>query len=607
MKNEFAFNIKEWKSLYKFISPYKWTFIILAFCSVFTAYIQAFYPVLTAYAIENFIGPQTLDGITSFSIFFVIIALIQCIGTVYYMKCCMKIDVLTSRDIKEHLFSHTQELSIDYFNKTPVGSIMARVISDTDSLGRVFSWQYAALVYNIAYVTFAVINMLLVDLRLSACVMLIIPFMFLCVNYYQIKMLVQNRKVREKNADVTTAYNENISGLSTVKELNIGKKISNQFYKTNEKLKIESVKYKGFESIFYPLIMCFNGIIVAVVLGYGSYLVFNNSIEIANLSVFISYAFLMINPIEQTIKSLSVVISGQANVERVNTLANLSPLVCDEEDVIKIYGDVYSPKCENYEEIVGDIEFKNVSFKYPDSEIYVLENFNLKIKAGTTVAIVGHTGAGKSTLVNLVCRFFEPTSGEILIDGVDYKKRSINWLQSNLSYVLQSPHLFSGTIKNNIKYANQNASEEDIINASKKAQSHDFIKKFPNGYDTEVGEGGDKLSTGQKQLVSIARAILADGKIFVMDEATSSVDTHTEQLINDMTFDLLKNKTSFIIAHRLSTIKNADIILVVENGKIIEIGNHNELLKKEGHYFELYTGQWEDFEQENFFKKLHDK
>ena len=271
------------------------------------------------------------------------------------------------------------------------------------------------------------------------------------------------------------------------------------------------------------------------------------------------------------------------------------------------YGDIYDAKKGNWEEITGDIEFKDVSFRYPDSEKYVLENFNLKIKAGTCVAIVGATGAGKSTLVNLVCRFFEPTSGQILIDGVDYRERSYLWLQSNLSYVLQTPHLFSGSILDNIRYADPRASMEDVIDAAKQAQAHSFIEKLPEGYNTEVGQGGDKLSTGQKQLVSIARAILAKGKILVMDEATSSVDTQTEQMINGMTDQLLKNRTSFIIAHRLSTVKNADMIIVVDEGKIIEMGTHSQLLRAEGHYYRMYTGQWEEKRQNEFFKQLHGK
>lgn len=598
-------NMKQWATMLGYIKPYHKTIMLLAFCCVFTAFSQAFYPMLTAYAIENFIGPQTTDGIYQFATIFIIIALTQCVGSVYYMKCCMKLDVCVSKDIKFHLMKHVQELSIDYFNKTPVGSIMARVLSDTDVLGRVFSWQIAALMYNISYVTFAVLNMLITNISLSLGVVAIIPFMFICVNHFQLKMLKQNREVRAKNSLVSTSYNENITGLASVKELNIREKITEEFFSDNENLKEETRKYKGHESIFYPLIMCFNGLIVAVILGYGSYLVFSKSIAVANLSVFISYAYLMINPIEQIIKSLSVVVSSQANVERINQLANLDPCVKDTDEVISKYGDIYNHKKENWEELIGDIEFKNVSFKYPDSEIYVLENFNLKIKAGTSVAIVGHTGAGKSTLVNLVCRFFEPTSGEILIDGIDYRKRSLGWIQNNLSYVLQSPHLFSGTIAENIRYADAKATQDEIISCAKKAQAYEFIKELPDGFDTEVGQGGDKLSTGQKQLISIARAILANGKIFVMDEATSSVDTHTEQTINTMTSDLMKDKTSFIIAHRLSTIKNADIILVVENGKIIERGTHNELLKKEGHYFDLYTGQWEDQEQDKYFRNLH--
>ncbi|MFI3214639.1 MAG: ABC transporter ATP-binding protein [Eubacteriales bacterium] len=598
-------NMKQWKSIIHFLPSYKKTIMLLLFCSVFTSFIQALYPVLTGYAISNFVEPKTTEGMMGFAVGFTIIAFIQCIGTVYYSKSAMKTEIGVEKDIRFHLFNHVQELSIEYFNNTPVGAIMARIMSDTEKMGMVFSWHMAALTYNIFYVCFAIINMLLLNVRLSIGVAMVVPVMYVCVNYFQMKMLKQNRKVRERNSEVTASYNENIMGLGTVKELNIKDKVVGEFRDKNHCLKEEGLKYKGLESIFYPLIMCFNGVIVAIILGFGSSLVFAQQLQVGELAVFVSYAFLMINPIEQTIKSVSFVISAQANVERINELFATAPLVQDAADVMQKYGSIYEAKTENWEELKGDIEFKDVSFRYPDSEIYVLEHFNLTIKAGTTVAIVGHTGAGKSTLVNLVCRFFEPTSGEILIDGVDYRKRSLLWLQHNLSYVLQAPHLFSGTIEENIRYAKADATMEEVIESAKKAQAHTFIKKLPKGYQTEVGQGGDKLSTGQKQLVSIARAILADGKIFVMDEATSSVDTHTEQLINSMTFNLMENRTSFIIAHRLSTVKNADIILVVENGKIIEQGNHRQLLKKQGHYYELYTGQWEEQEQEAFFDQLH--
>ena len=367
----------------------------------------------------------------------------------------------------------------------------------------------------------------------------------------------------------------------------------------------KSLAAKHIQTVFFPCIMVISSAALAFVLGMGPVMVNKGALDVASLAVFISYTFTLLDPVEAITRSFTQVMALQANVERVNSLLDAVPTVQDEADVIEKYGDIYTPHKENWEPITGDIEFRNVSFKYPDSETYVLENFNLKVKAGTCVAIVGATGAGKSTLVNLVCRFFEPTSGQILIDGRDYRERSYLWLQSNLSYVLQTPHLFSGTIMDNIRYANPQATQAEVIDAAKQAQAHRFIEKLPDGYNTDVGQGGDRLSTGQKQLVSIARAILAKGKILVMDEATSSVDTQTEQMINGMTDQLLKDRTSFIIAHRLSTVKNADVIIVVDEGKIIEMGTHAQLLRAEGHYYRMYTGQWEEKRQDEFFRQLH--
>ena len=292
-----------------------------------------------------------------------------------------------------------------------------------------------------------------------------------------------------------------------------------------------------------------------------------------------------------------------ANIERVTEMLETKPTITDTPEVLEKYGDTFSPKRENWEEIKGDIEFRNVWFKYPDGEDYILTDFNLKIKAGTTVAIVGETGAGKSTLVNLACRFFEPTQGEILIDGVDYRERSQLWLHSSLGYVLQNPHLFSGTIRENILYGRLDATDAEVEEAAKIVSAHDLILSMEKGYDSDVGEGGDRLSTGEKQLISFARAVLADPRIFVLDEATSSIDTKTEQMIQDAIAHLLKNRTSFLIAHRLSTIRKADVILVVRDGKIIERGTHRELLAQQGYYATLYRNQYEQEAQEQIFSE----
>ena len=324
-------------------------------------------------------------------------------------------------------------------------------------------------------------------------------------------------------------------------------------------------------------------------------------IELGTLSVFMSYALGMMEPIQWIVRAISDLIMVQVNVERFTRLMETESDVADSPEVIEKYGDSFEPKRENWEELHGDIEFRDVSFKYPDGDEYILEHFNLKVPQGTNVAIVGETGAGKSTLVNLVCRFFEPTSGQILIDGRDARERSQLWLHSNIGYVLQSPHLFSGTVLENLRYGKPDATMEEIEAAVKSVSADGVIARMEKGYQSEVGEGGDLLSTGEKQLLSFARAILADPRIFVLDEATSSIDTVTEKLIQDAIEHLMKGRTSFVIAHRLSTIRQADVILVVKDGQIVERGTHLELMEKKGYYYNLYTRQYQEESVENAF------
>ena len=599
------FNWAEWKRIFKYVSPYKKHVIALLIAAVGTGIFDAIFPMMTRYAITNFIEAKTLNGIWLFVAAFLTLALIQLWFNVRYTQHAIVIEMGVGRDMRYDLFSHVQELSLDYFNQTPVGFILARIMSDTQSLGAVFSWRLSAFAWNLAYIFSAAINMFILNSGLAVAVLLTVPVIAFLAGKFQRKLLVANRIARKQNSMVTSGYNENINGAVTIKELDCRGRINGEFAEINGEMRRKSLAAKNIEATFFPCIMVVSSAALAFVLGMGPVMVNRQLLDVASLAVFISYTFTLLDPIETITRAFTSIMALQANVERVNSLLDAQPGVKDREDVVEKYGDIYDAKKENWEEITGDIEFRDVSFRYPDSEKYVLENFNLKIKAGTCVAIVGATGAGKSTLVNLVCRFFEPTSGQILIDGVDYRERSYLWLQSHLSYVLQTPHLFSGSILDNIRYADPRASMEDVIDAAKQAQAHSFIEKLPEGYNTEVGQGGDKLSTGQKQLVSIARAILAKGKILVMDEATSSVDTQTEQMINGMTDQLLKNRTSFIIAHRLSTVKNADMIIVVDEGKIIEMGTHSQLLRAEGHYYRMYTGQWEEKRQNEFFKQLH--
>ena len=316
--------------------------------------------------------------------------------------------------------------------------------------------------------------------------------------------------------------------------------------------------------------------------------------QIGTLSVFMSYAIELLEPVQGIIETLSALAGIQVNIERLTRLLNEESDVADSPEVTEKYGDMFHPRKENWEELMGDVEFEDVSFRYPDGDEYVLDHFNLKVPRGTNVAIVGETGAGKSTLVNLVCRFFEPTKGRILIDGRDARERSQLWLHSNIGYVLQSPHLFSGSVRDNLRYGKPDATDEEIMEALKVVSADRVVERMDKGLDSDVGEGGSLLSTGEKQLLSFARAVLADPRILVLDEATSSIDTVTEKIIQSAIDRVIKGRTSFVIAHRLSTIVDADVILVVKGGRIIDRGTHRELMKRRGYYYDLYTRQYEE-------------
>jgi ATP-binding cassette subfamily B protein len=347
-------------------------------------------------------------------------------------------------------------------------------------------------------------------------------------------------------------------------------------------------------SIFLPMVIFVGSAATAVVLGYGGREVAIFGADLAVLAIFLQYAAGFFDPVQGIANLITDFVSTQANIERVSSLLDQSPGITESPEVIARYGDTFNPKKENWEPLTGDVEFRNVTFMYPDGTENVLEHFCLHVPRGTYAAMVGETGAGKSTLVNLVCRFYEPDSGEILIDGRDYRERSQLWLHSNLGYVLQTPHLVSGTIRDNIRYGRLEATDAEVEAAARLVHADEVIAKLEKGYDTEVGEGGDRLSTGEKQLISFARAVLADPRIFILDEATSSVDTEMEMLLQNAIRRLLEGRTSFVIAHRLSTIRNADIILVVHDGKIIERGTHRELMRRRGQYYELYTRQFEE-------------
>ena len=445
-----------------------------------------------------------------------------------------------------------------------------------------------------SYILFVLIVMLAINWKLALYVIVLVPVAVLIISIFQKKLLVLNRAVREMNSVITADINEGITGVKSIKSLVIEDKMENEFYQDTDKMFKKAVRATHNSALFSASVSLMSAIALSLVLWKGGEMTTARLTEIGTLSVFMSYALGMLEPIQNIVNAIAQMIAIQVNVERYLRLINTEGEVYDSPEVIEKYGDAFNPKMENWEKPHGDIEFENVTFHYPDGEEMVLENFNLKVPQGTNVAIVGETGAGKSTLVNLVCRFFEPTKGRVLIDNIDAKERSLQWLHSNIGYVLQTPHLFSGTIRENLKYGNPNASDEMIFDALKLVSADFVVDKLKDGLDTQIGEGGDFLSTGEKQLLSIARALLADPRILILDEATSSIDTVTEKAIQEAISTVIKGRTSFVIAHRLSTIVNADVILVVSDGKIVEQGTHQSLMKARGEYYKLYTRQYEE-------------
>ena len=398
--------------------------------------------------------------------------------------------------------------------------------------------------------------------------------------------------MRKLNSRITGAFNEGIAGAKTAKTLGTEDRMTESFRALTGEMEHAGIRAARLNAVYIPLVLFVSTMAVAIVLLRGGHMVLDQVLPLATLSAFTTYAVSIFEPIQMTAANIADFISLQASIERVNGLLAQEPQVRDTPEVLAKYGDVFHPKKENWEPLRGEIEFRDVTFRYPDGGENVLEHFSLHIPQGSTVAIVGETGAGKSTLVNLACRFFEPTSGQILIDGVDYRERSQLWLHSNIGYVLQTPHLFSGTVRENIRYGRLDATDEEIEAAARAVSADTVVAKLEKGWDSDVGEGGDRLSTGEKQLISFARAVLADPRIFVLDEATSSIDTQTEQLIQEAIDHLLRDRTSFLIAHRLSTIRKADMILVVKDGRIVEQGKHEELLRRRGYYHELYSRQF---------------
>ncbi len=497
-------------------------------------------------------------------------------------------------DLRKRMFNHLQDLSFSYFDRTPVGWIMSRVTSDSERIAQLVTWGLLDVTWGTFNILTAIVFMLIINWKLALIVLAIIPILIVVAVQFKKKIIVEYRLVRRINSRITGAYNENVTGVRVVKALCREEENLREFGQLSSEMYRAAYRAAWLSALFLPTVQLISAVAVGGIVWYGGLQAQFGGMTVGGIQAFISYVTFMLWPIQDLARVYAEMQHAIASAERVFSLIDSVPEVSD-------YPGALDPGS-----IQGSIEFDRVDFYYEPGKP-VLEDFSLTVNQGETIALVGPTGGGKSTIVNLLARFYEPKRGMIRIAGQDYTTLSLHAIQSRIGMVLQTPHLFSGPVRENIRYGRLDATDEEVEQAARLAGAHDFVVTLEKGYDDEVGEGGNLLSVGQKQLISLARAVLAQPEIFVMDEATSSVDTLTEALIQKGMELLIKNCTSFIIAHRLSTIKRADRILVIENGKICEMGSHAKLLRARGHYYQLYTRQFRrelELEYDSFVTSL---
>ena len=591
------FDLSLWKKILHYAKDYYRDLARLGICMGITAGCDVVFPLLTSYAIDHFIPnlnhPGGTEGLPAFIVAYLLLLAVQVYSIFRFLYLGGKVETGVCYTIRRMGFRKLQELPFSYYDRMPVGYLMSRMTSDAQRLAETIGWSLLDLCYGVVMILAASVTMFLLDWKMTLAVLLVVPPLAVISWWFQQRILKSYRAVRKTNSQITGAFNEGIMGAKTTKTLVREEMNAEEFTKLTHEMKRSSVRAASLSAVYLPIVVSLGSLATAYALWQGGQSVLVGGMTLGVLQVFVNYTVQFFQPIRDIAATFAEMQSAQAAAERVMTLLETQPDIVDSPEVEAKFGDNFHPKKENWPALKGDVEFCHVDFQYKEGE-KVLSDFNLKVRAGETIALVGPTGAGKSTVVNLVCRFYEPTAGEIKIDSVNYKERSQLWLESNLGYVLQEPRLFSGTIRDNIRYARLDATDAEVEAAARLVNAEPFILKMDKGYDADVGEGGSRLSTGEKQLISFARAILADPRIFVLDEATSSVDTQTEQIIQQAISRVLTGRTSFIIAHRLSTIRTADRILVIDGGKIKEMGTHQELLRLKGAYYNLYTNQFQE-------------
>jgi ATP-binding cassette subfamily B protein len=554
--------------------------------------LDSYFTYLSKQIIDTAIVPKDTSALFELVMRYAGLIAVQAIAVFTFIYLAGVLGERVQYDIRKKMFDHLQDLSFSYYDRTPVGWLMARLTSDSERISWLVSWGLLDVVWAVMNITTALFFMTLINWRLALIVLAIIPILFLVAVQFKKRILAQYRTVRKMNSKITGAYNENITGVRVVKALGREDASLTEFAAMSDQRYRSGYRAAWLSALFLPAVQIISAFAIGAVVIIGGFQAEYGAMTIGGIMAFVTYITFMMWPIQDLARVYSETQQAIASAERVYSLIDAVPEVQDKANAL-------DPGT-----LAAEIEFDHVDFYY-DPNKPVLRDFSLRVRKGETIALVGPTGAGKSTVINLLCRFYEPRHGTIRIGGRDYTELSLQGIQSRLGIVLQTPHLFSGTVTENIRYGRLDASDDEVGEAAKLAGAHEFIATLAKGYATQVGEGGVLLSVGQKQLVSLARAILAQPDIFIMDEATSSVDTLTEALIQRGMEQLMAGRTSFVIAHRLSTIRRADRIIVLDGGRIAEMGSHAELIRRRGHYYRLYTRQFRH-EMEQQFDHLGD-
>jgi ATP-binding cassette subfamily B protein len=541
--------------------------------------LDGYFTFLSKKIIDEAIIPKDLLVLNKYVIRYGALLIVQACGVFVFIYLVAILGERIRYDLRKSMFNHLQELSLSYYSRTPVGWIMARVTSDSERVSDLMTWGVLDSTWAVINIVTSSIFMFIINWRLALIVLLVIPILVYVAIQFRKRIIQQYRTVRKVNSKITASYNESITGVRVVKALCREDENLREFSELTQNMYRSSYRAAWLSALFLPVVQIISSLALGAIIWYGGWQSSIGWITIGGIQAFASYITFMMWPVQDMARVYAEMQHSIASAERIFSLIDAVPDVKDKA--------VTAPT----ETILSELEFDHVDFFY-EKEKPVLSDFSLKVKPGEMIALVGPTGGGKTTIVNLLCRFYEPKNGVIRIGGVDYTDLTMHDIQSRIGIVLQTPHLFSGTIRENIRYGKLDATDEEIESAAKTAGADEFIRGMEKGYLQEVGEGGNQLSVGQKQLISLARAVLAKPEIFIMDEATSSVDTLTEALIQQGMEALMKGRISFIIAHRLSTIKRANRIILIDNGQITEMGTHQELLRSGGHYYNLYTQQF---------------